>query len=323
MDKLVQPVQENPLFFLVLAVLGSLSIFNVVSVCTNFVYNAFVRSGKNVTKLGEWAVVTGATDGIGKAVAFELAKKGINLMLVSRTAAKLQEAKEEIKGKYPNVEIKMVPYDFAKAGKVDFDNLKEEVDKLEVGLLYNNVGVSYDHAEKISDITDEKVDAIIEVNNRQLVKMTRMVLPQMLARKRGAIVNIGSAEGCIPAPFYVLYGASKAFVEWFTKDLAGELKGCGVSVQAHIPNFVATKMAIPNEKRRKGSFFCPWPSTWAKASLAAIGTTPIVYPYWPHALQLGALQMLPWGLQEYIRYGMSAKIRAIALKKKAAANKGQ
>ena len=83
------------------------------------------------------------------------------------------------------------------------------MDNLEVGLLYNNVGVSYDHAEYLQDISDEKVDAIIEVNNRQLVKMTRMVLPQMLERKRGAIVNIGSVEGCIPAPFYVLYGASK------------------------------------------------------------------------------------------------------------------
>eukprot|EP00961_Rhodomonas_salina_P174825 2358347-Rhodomonas_salina.1 len=136
----------------------------------------------------------GATDGIGKAVAFELAKKGMNIMLVSRTAMKLQEVKEEIAEKFSGIEIKMVPYDFAKATKSDFDNLKDQVVKLEVGLLYNNVGISYEHAEYLQashapydtnacaffalvltkrvwcyqDISEERVDAIIEVNNRQV-----------------------------------------------------------------------------------------------------------------------------------------------------------
>eukprot|EP00960_Hanusia_phi_P032320 749798-Hanusia_phi.AAC.8 len=71
----------------------------------------------------------------------------------------------------------------------------------------------------------------------------------MQSRKKGAIVNIGSFEGNINAPFYAVYGASKAFVESFSKSMNVELRGTGVCVQNHVPHYVATKMAIPNEKR--------------------------------------------------------------------------
>jgi len=78
----------------------------------------------------------------------------------------------------------------------------------------------------------------------------------------------------------------QAFVEMFSKSMSVELRGKGVTVADHVPLFVATKMAIPNEKRRKGSMFTPWPAQWAAASLRAVGYESFTVPYWPHALQV-------------------------------------
>ena len=77
------------------------------------IYKYFLRPSKNLKKLGEWAVVTGATDGIGKAYAFKFAKKGLNIVIISRTKAKLDTVKDEIEEKYPGVSVKVVVCDYS------------------------------------------------------------------------------------------------------------------------------------------------------------------------------------------------------------------
>merc|ERR1719382_728797 len=77
-------------------------------------YAFFFRKGMRLSRYGEWAVVTGATDGIGKAYAFELAKKGLSVLLLSRTPEKLQEVQKEIREKYPKVQVEVLPIDFGK-----------------------------------------------------------------------------------------------------------------------------------------------------------------------------------------------------------------
>mmetsp|Transcript_15062 Transcript_15062/g.29693 ORF Transcript_15062/g.29693 Transcript_15062/m.29693 type:complete len:313 (-) Transcript_15062:13-951(-) len=299
-----------------LAAVGLAVLIRAAYSVMSFIYVSFLRPAKNLKKLGAWAVVTGSTDGIGKELAKQLGKKGFNVVLVGRTPSKLTDAKAEVLEKAPGIEVKEIKFDFASATKADYDRITKELSALEIGVLYNNVGVSYDHAEVLEDLSDEKIEALIEVNNRSMVKMTRIVLPGMVSRRKGAIINIGSFAGSTTDPFYSVYSGSKAFVEMFSKSMAVELKSKGVTVADHVPLFVATKMAIPNEKRRKGTLFTPWPAQWAAASLRNVGYSSFVVPYWPHALQASFATSLPAFVWDKLRYDMNATIRKIALKKK-------
>jgi len=212
-----------------------------------WVYAFFLRPAINVKKLGAWGVVTGATDGIGKAVAMELAKKGLNIVLISRTQARLDAAKDEIKAKCPKVEVTTMACDFSTASDADYAKLKSAIEALAdgVAVLYNNVGVSYEHAEQLQDVSDAQIDSIIEVNNRALVKMSKMVIPGMRQRRKGAVINVTSFEGSINAPFYSIYGASKAFIDSFSASMAVELQGTGVTMASHAPLYVVTPYPSP------------------------------------------------------------------------------
>ena len=171
-------------------------------------------------KLGEWAVVTGATDGIGKAVATQLAKRGVSVVLVSRTQSRLDDTAAEIKAACPSVATLTVQLDFSSAGAEDYARLGAALSGKDIGVLYNNVGISYNYAQFLEQLDAERVDAIIEMNMRAMVKVTQLVLPGMLEQKRGAIVNIGSAAGSIPDPLYSVYSGSKAFVEYFSASIS-------------------------------------------------------------------------------------------------------
>ena len=103
----VLSLNKNYDLTLILSVTGAIVLFNSMLKIAVSVYKTFFRPGKKLVKLGKWAIITGATDGIGKAYALELAHKGMSIVLISRTETKLQYVKNEIDAKkYPNVEVK-------------------------------------------------------------------------------------------------------------------------------------------------------------------------------------------------------------------------
>ena len=140
-----------------------------------------------------WLVVTGCTDGIGKAVAEELAAHGISLVLISRTQSKLDEQARELSGKF-KIETKVYAMDFSSPDLSMFDRVKEFLEDLDVGILskqevqskwrcsVNNVGMSYDHAEYFNQLEKEKIENLIRINIFGTTHMTYMVLPGMLER---------------------------------------------------------------------------------------------------------------------------------------------
>lgn len=212
-DCIADHLNSQPKWLLFLLALGSAAVLKLFLQFLRWVFAAFLRPPKNLRRYGAWAVVTGPTDGIGKGFAFELARKGLSLVLVGRNPGKLEEVAGQIKGRYGKVEVRQVVVDFAGDLGAGVGRIREAIEGLDVGVLINNVGVSYPYARYFHEVDEELLRSLIQVNVEGTTKVTQVVLPGMVERKRGAIVNIGSgAATVLPSdPLYAVYAATKAY----------------------------------------------------------------------------------------------------------------
>eukprot|EP00742_Colponemidia_sp_Colp-10_P004694 GILJ01005006.1.p2 GENE.GILJ01005006.1~~GILJ01005006.1.p2 ORF type:complete len:315 (+),score=57.09 GILJ01005006.1:52-996(+) len=242
-----------------------------------------------VKKYGKWAVVTGSTDGIGLAYADEFAKNGMNLVLLSRSEEKLQATSAELKKKYPAVEVQHLAVDFSKFKGDVVEKVKSLVSKLDVGVLVNNVGMSYPNPMFLAELPRDYLDNLLQINVCALSTMTHLILPIMENNKRGLIINIGSGAADVKEPLLAAYAASKAYVQTFSDILAVEEAAKGIEVQCHVPLLVTTKMS----KVRRTSFFVASTQAYARAALNAVGKGTTVVPYLSHALQYSIALLLP------------------------------
>jgi len=262
--------------------------------------------------------VTGATDGIGKAYAFELAKKGLSVLLLSRTEEKLKEVESEIKAKYGKVKVDYLAIDFGNFDAAARKKVEDKISSLDVGVLINNVGISYPFTKYFHELKDDEVAGLVELNVNSTVWMTRLVLGDetkagMIQRKRGAIVNTSSAAGRMTNPLLAEYSGAKGFIEMFSKSLKAELAPFKIHVQVQAPLFVATKMA----KIRKTSLTVPSPAAYARSAVAHIGFEDTVSPYWAHALQLWIQRQIPEFATIALLTSMHKGIRKAGMKKEA------
>ncbi|KAJ2856550.1 hypothetical protein J3B02_001538 [Coemansia erecta] len=234
-----------------------------------FTYDIFVRPGIKLSKFGArqgfWAVVTGCTDGLGREAALELARKGFNVLLISRSADKLASVAAEIQA--IGVETKEIAVDFSSVSDAQWTEIKEAMDSVRVGVLMNNVGISYDYPMYVEEVSEETINGLVEINMRAMVKMTRLVLPQMKERKSGLIINSGSFAALLPSPFLAVYSGTKGFVKYFSQSLASEVKQQGIVVEHLQTYFVCSKMS----KAKKPSFMIPLAKPYIKTVLAKIG----------------------------------------------------
>ncbi|KAL5552708.1 hypothetical protein UlMin_040109 [Ulmus minor] len=289
----LENLKSQPFWVLLVLIAGYLSYLKCSVPFIKWVYVNFFRPPKNLKKYGSWAVVTGSTDGIGKGYAFELARKGLNLILVGRNPEKLKDVSDSILAKFGKTQIKTVVVDFT--GDLDdgVRRIRETIEGLEVGILINNVGISYPYARFFHEVDEELLKNLIKVNVEGTSKVTQAVLPGMLQRKRGAIVNIGSGAAIvIPSdPLYAVYAATKAYIDQFSRCLYVEYKKSGIDVQCQVPLYVATKMA----SIKRSSFFVPSTDGYARAAMHRIGYGPRCTPYWPHSI----LWTLAFALPEF------------------------
>ncbi|TVU11386.1 hypothetical protein EJB05_44971, partial [Eragrostis curvula] len=277
-----------------------------------WLYAAFLRPAKPLRRYGAWAVVTGATDGIGLAIAFRLADAGLGLFLVGRNPHKLASVAAEIRAKHPKVpEVRTFVLDFAgdelAAG---VEALSEAIRGLDVGVLVNNAGVAYPYPRYFHEVDQELMRTLIRVNVEGLTRVTQAVLPGMLERKRGAIVNVGSGSSSVlPSdPLNSVYAATKAYVDTFSRCLYVEYKSKGIDVQCEVPLNVATKMATSIDKP---SFTAPTADTYAQAAVRHIGYEPRCSPYWPHSVMWFLISLLPESLADSLRLNMCIKMREV------------
>ena len=166
----------------------------------------------DLRKYGEWAVVTGCTDGIGLQYALQLAAKGFNIVLISRSEEKLRTLSREITVKF-DVKTRIIVYDFT---KVDgYENISKDLDNLDIGILVNNVGTNYGGPVLQGKNDLQKTFDIMAVNMFSCVGVSHAVIKGMCQRKRGLMIHISSISAKIHYPCANVYAATKIFMNKF------------------------------------------------------------------------------------------------------------
>ncbi|KAI1292474.1 hypothetical protein EDD11_008724 [Mortierella claussenii] len=335
MDKIAQFVQKSNCNATAVAIFGAIGAAVVAFKALSFLkvlVDVFFRSGINIKKYGAgrggWAVITGATDGIGKEFAFQLAEKKLNIVLVSRTESKLKAIAEELEQKY-NIETKHYAMDFTKGADSDYQGLQQLIAPIEVTVLVNNVGTNHEIPTPFEQETDKVLNDIVEVNINAAMRMTKIVVPQMVARKNGLIINLGSFAGLVPTPFLSVYSGSKAFLSSWSQAIGAELAPKGVHVQNVNTYFVVSAMS----KIRRASMLIPLPKPYVRSVLGKLGisggaSTPHTStPFYSHAVANWAIDnIFGRGFWVQQNYNIQVDIRKRALRKRereAAAAKSQ
>ena len=193
--------------------------------------------GKRVEPFAPAIVITGATQGIGRALAEEFAREGHALLLVARDEAKL-EAASRLLAEAHGVEVKFAACDL---GTIEGCAEVEEALRrfgLYADSLVNNAATMT--AGFFQDEDAAKLRRLIDLNVQAVVDLTRRFLPGMIARGQGGVLNVASMEGFMPVPYQATYAAAKAFVLSFSRALSYETMGTGVRVSALAPGTTAT-----------------------------------------------------------------------------------
>lgn len=186
-----------------------------------------------------WAVVTGASSGIGKEIAKQLAAQGLHLALVARSASALETTKKEILQSHPQIEIDYLPLDLSKtdSAKTLFQWTQDK--GMNVLYLINNAGFG-DYGPFIhADL--KKQEEMIQLNCSSLMQLCHLYLPSLLKKQQAYLLNLASVASFQPGPFMSVYYASKAFVLSFTEALAEELRGSSVNITALCPGPTESK----------------------------------------------------------------------------------
>ena len=228
-----------------------------------------------------WAIVTGSTDGIGLAYAKAMARKGYCLLLISRTAQKLDKVKAEIVAECPNCPaVKTMAVDFTLDSI--YKTIAEEINALNghVHVLINNVGMAYKYPEYFTKIpnSDKFISDILNCNILSVTRMTHIVLPLMEKRRSGIVINISSYSALFPTPLLAMYSASKIYMDYLSRALHAEYKDRGIIVQSVLPYYVSTNMI-----RNPGiSFMIPSPDQFVSSALKTVGVEVRTYGYFAH-----------------------------------------
>ncbi|XP_057652964.1 inactive hydroxysteroid dehydrogenase-like protein 1 [Diorhabda carinulata] len=242
-------------------------------------------------KFGPWALVTGSTDGIGKAYALELAKRGINIVLVSRNEEKLKKTAEEIENKHL-VKTKIIVADFSQVQKA-VDTVKEKLGTLKIDILVNNVGKNYDYPLYLTEIPENLIVDIININTGAVTLMCRAFIEDMKKRGKGAIVNVSSGSELHPLPLMNVYAATKAYVKSFTAGLRYEYRNSGVTIQHLAPFFVNTNMSAFVPMLQRNNFIVPNAENYAKFAVMTLGKLTDTSGFWSHGIQRFIIKMCP------------------------------
>src|SRR5947208_9013170 len=185
------------------------------------------------------ALITGASAGIGREFARQLANRARSLVLIARREQTLNELRDELSQQYPRTAISVRKTDLADLAQLNELIAWLDHERIDVDLLINNAGLGDSGDFATSNLIRNQQMTL--VNIVALTTITRRLLPQMIAKRRGGILNVSSSAGFLPIPGDAVYAATKAYVTSFSEAIRVELRGKGVSVCAVCPGPVNTE----------------------------------------------------------------------------------
>lgn len=244
------------------------------------------------------ALITGASAGIGREFARQLGGcRAKSLILIARREHRLNELRDELEQQQPNLAVSIRKTDLGDL--VQLNELLAWLDreKINVDLLINNAGLGDSGTFATSDPT--RNGQMTLVNIVALTALTRGLLPQMIARRRGGILNVSSSAAFLPIPDFAVYAATKAYVTSFSEALRAELRGTGISVCALCPGPVHTE--FQEVAKRPGAqpdtgpefVFVPVEEVVHDALTALEADRPLVIPGFPMKLGMFLVRLTP------------------------------
>eukprot|EP01103_Thecamoeba_quadrilineata_P018894 TRINITY_DN743_c0_g3_i1.p1 TRINITY_DN743_c0_g3~~TRINITY_DN743_c0_g3_i1.p1 ORF type:complete len:314 (-),score=62.20 TRINITY_DN743_c0_g3_i1:217-1158(-) len=244
-------------------------------------------------KTGAWALVTGASDGIGKGFVQQLAKLGFNVFLVSRTASKMESIVKELSSQYPEQKFEFLAVDVAETS-VSVSSLVEEIattiQNRQLTILVNNVGLNTEIPTDFIEIPVKSIEDQIRVNVTFTTLLTHRLIPQLKQNKKSGIVILSSITWTFAsAPLLAVYAATKAYDAVLAQALNTELKSSGVDVIAISPHFVASAMT----QIKNASFTVASPVQTAVDTFTKLGRFAEVTPSFAHGLIRTVMGLVP------------------------------
>ncbi|KAK9956782.1 hypothetical protein ABG768_014493 [Culter alburnus] len=237
---------------------------------------------------GQWAVIYGASEEIAKAYAEELARNGISVILITDDISNVADTAKAISDTH-GVETIWIEADFSQ-GASACKPIKNAIVGKDIGFIVNSLDVSLDSSQDFTDLSESVLWDTINRNIVAATLVTRLALPSMVERGKGAVVNISAGRCMRPTPRKAALSASTAFLDNFSRSLHYEYGNRGVFVQSLLPFRVATQRS---EDYDSAGWLVPSPQVYASHALSTLGVSHRTTGYWPHTIQFGLVHCIP------------------------------
>ncbi|KAK4691721.1 hypothetical protein P7C71_g5340, partial [Lecanoromycetidae sp. Uapishka_2] len=278
--------------------IGILTCFSILFKLFNFIHLHTRASSlpRYRQKPNSWALVTGSSDGIGLAIAKELASNSFNVILHGRNPTKLENLKKQLSHDFPKIEFLSLVLDASSA--LSEEQISESIrllQNLHLTVLVNNVGgteaVMNPAVRPFSEHSRQDIDKIFNLNTIFASQLIRALWPMLLKNTPSLIMNISSAAS-IGFPYCTVYSGCKAYIESFTRALYAEAHAEINDVE--VLGIVVGKVTNVGHRKEPVSFATPDARTMARAALGKVGCgNAVVSGYWVHALQVAGFGILP------------------------------
>lgn len=292
------------------AVLLVIAAVNVLRWIWRYVWLPRQPQGQRLAKRygrGSWVLITGASDGLGKAFAQELAQYGFNLLIVSRTQEKLNRLQTELE--VLGVQVRSVCVDLSDSSEQTYSRILAAAQEVDLSIVINCVGVTVHRL--YAEVPPATLRRLLSVNVNTTSVVTHTTLPLLLrhaatAGGRCALLNVGSIVGRFYWPGTQLYGACKAFIDHLTVPLAFEYRQ-QLDVLSFQPTIMATAMATGTEP----AAITISPQAAAHAALSHLGRCVRSHGHWRHALLAALFVILPSGRRNRIFLSAALKMAEV------------
>ena len=267
-------------------------------------YKKFIRKPLNLTERygeGSYALITGATGGIGKEFCIQLAKLKFNLILVSRNIEKLKKVSDELKNKFIHLQTILIEFDFSKKFSIkDYEKFflnNKEIKNLDISILINNIGIS--QRELFTNYSLEFIMDTININIVSQSLLTKIFINKLLNRnKKSAIISMSSYSATLPLILSSIYCASKIYDDYLIRAIAEENKGKNIDFLSVRPQYVNT----PSRAEHKKEFKAISTEECVTGIFQDLGYETVTNGYWSHCIKGVIFDIFGMKIKNFFRY---------------------